>query len=278
MSDYQTFRIEYERQHKASIPVKKRTNEYPSLLVWAVLAMFLCAALLSGVHTAPTAYQTIEGSKVSEIVRQAAALATFGFVELGILVSSYLLFKRSANEYFALSVLIICSFIAMAANLYSVSKALQSDDFGSVIVGVSIGIGAPLIAALTGKVFVNLHHSNDLSEQRANEQYKQAMTLFESDILNAYREHSERLAEQVRIEQEREQRRIAAEQRKQLPAGQSKNAKKNSVTNRDHEQIRAYLMLPENQDKSIRVAAAELNAKPTLVHQIRKQINSEVQS
>lgn len=252
--------------------------EYPPLLTWAVLAMFLCAALLSGVHTAPTAYETIEAGKVSEGVRQAASLATFGFVELGILVSSYLLFKRSSNEWFALSVLLVCSFIAMAANLYSVSKALKSDDFGSVIVGVSIGIGAPLIAALTGKVFVNLHHSNEQAKTRSQDVYKNAMQLFESDVLEAYQQYSREQAESLRIEREqeqaREQKRLASEQRKALPSGQKSSVKKNIKT--DRETLLAELRKPDNQNKSIRMLAMELNASPTMIHTLRKQINSEV--
>lgn len=278
MMEYNEYRKQYELSHRASIPTKRITLEYPPLLTWAVLAMFLCAALLSGVHTAPTAYETIEAGKVSEGVRQAASLATFGFVELGILVSSYLLFKRSSNEWFALSVLLVCSFIAMAANLYSVSKALKSDDFGSVIVGVSIGIGAPLIAALTGKVFVNLHHSNEQSKTRSQDMYRNAMQMFEADVLNSYEQYSREQVETLRIEREqeqaREQKRIAAEQRKALPSGQKPNAKKNIKT--DRETLLEQLKQPSNQNKSIRVLAQELGASPTMIHTLRKQISSEV--
>lgn len=284
IKDFEQFEDDWLRQHRSSIPTHRIALEYPPLLTWAVLAMFLCAALLSGVHTAPTAYQTIEASKVSELVRQAAALATFGFVELGILVSSYLLFKRSSNEWFALGVLIICSFIAMAANLYSVSKALQADDFGSVVVGVSIGIGAPLIAALTGKVFVNLHQSNANAERRANDLYEQAMQKLEEDVRSDFQqylsdeeERQRERAEQLRIDMEREHKRLVAEQRKQLPANTdktpAKTGKKNTVPDKD--QIMDYLRLPENEQKSIRVAAMELGVSPTMVHTLRKQLSEQ---
>ncbi len=284
--NYNEFRKAYELSHKASIPTKRVAMEYPALLTWAVLAMFLCAALLSGVHTAPTAYETIEAGKVSEGVRQAAALATFGFVELGILVSSYLLFKRSSNEWFALSVLVMCSFIAMAANLYSVSKALKSDDFGSVIVGVAIGIGAPLIAALTGKVFVNLHHSNEQSKSRSQDSYNTAMRTFEESILNAYEEYCLKQAETARFEHEqkrletereqaREQKRIANSERRALPAGKPKTASKKNTQPIDKTLILDYLKLSDSQAKSIRVIAQELKVSPTLVHNLRKQIHND---
>ena len=75
-NQYLQFREEYERQHPASVPrhTPAIIGEYPGWVHYIVLAMFVSAAILSGVHTVPTVYDTIESGKVSEIVRQVAAL------------------------------------------------------------------------------------------------------------------------------------------------------------------------------------------------------------
>lgn len=275
---FEQFRKEYMQKHPASIPRRgwsMEEREYPGWLTWVVLAMFICAAILSGVHTAPTAYDLIEKEKVLEWIRQVAGLSAFGFIELGILVSGYVLFKRGSNEVFALAVLIFCIVIAIAANLFSVSRALESNDFGSVSVGVLIGIGAPVIAALTGKVFVNLYRADEQHKRRAEQHFQNVSEAFDAAINEQWEEHQRQRAERVQIELDREHKRLVSEQRKQLPAttekAPAKTGKKQSAP--DKEQVLEYLRQTENEQKSIRVAALELGVSPTMVHTLRKQLS-----
>lgn len=169
---YQEFREQYEDQHPASLPTYTQPlADNPRWMPFALLAMFIFSALLSGVHTVPTAYSTIEAGKVSELVRQIAALGTFVFIELGILITAYSMFKKWS--WIAFLVLAFCIIIAMAANLYSVYHAMQSNDDGSRIVGVLFGLAAPFIAMMTGKLYVNVQRSEQIAEYKARQQYNE---------------------------------------------------------------------------------------------------------
>lgn len=183
--EYAEFRQQYEQQHPASVPVMDSgLSEYPVWLSWVVLAMFICAALLSGVHTVPTAYATIEKTMVSDIVRQVVASGSFVFVELGILVSAYILFKNWS--WWAFLILVTCILIAVVANLYSVSNALDTADIGAKIVGIALGIGAPAVASMAGKVYVSLHKSDRAGEYRAKQQYAEDCKAFDVMVNEAW--------------------------------------------------------------------------------------------
>lgn len=201
---FDEFRDQYKKKRPASVPRREQytvTKEYADWLQWVVLAMFLTSAFLSGVHTAPTAYNTIEAAKVADVFRAIAALGTFIFVELGILVSSYLLFKKWS--WFAFLILAVCLVIAMVANLYSVNLAFRAeDDFGKVV-GVSFGLAAPLVAALTGKVFVNIHRSNEEALKKADQQFVLAQQAFDNEVNAAWEEYERKYAIKVEAEEKK---------------------------------------------------------------------------
>ena len=199
---FQRFKQEYQEQHPASVPVMEDVmKEYPDWIIWATLAMFVCAAMLSGVHTVPTAYATIEAVKVAEYIRQPVSLGTFVFIEVGILVTSFLLFKKWS--WLAFGVLVFCLMIAMAANLYSVSKAIQSQDAGSIIVGALLGIGAPLIAMMSGKMYVNIHRAHVIAVKQAQLKYREDCKVYDNMIILEWKEYREQAREEIRVERER---------------------------------------------------------------------------
>jgi hypothetical protein len=195
MNEYAEFRKQYEEQHPASVPrLEFEMSDYPRWVQWAVGVMFIAAALASGVHTVPTAYKTIESIYVAEWVRQISGISAFMFVELGILISAYILFKNWSLLVLVIS--IVCIGIAMVANLYSVTLALQTDvDNGAVFVAIFFGIGAPLVAALSGKVYVNVHRADRIVDVRARTKYKEDAVAWDSEIERAwkvYQKHQSR--------------------------------------------------------------------------------------
>lgn len=211
--DYNDFRSEYENQHPASIPFyEEPLSDNPRWMTYAILAMFVCSAALSGVHTVPTAYGTIEAAKVAEFVRQPVALGAFIFIELGILITSYSMFKKWS--WIAFLILALCIIIAMAANLYSVNKAMQTNDMGAMIVGVAFGIAAPLIAMMSGKQYVNVHRSEQVALFRAKQQYHESKIAHDKRVAEAWEQLQIKLEarqekinerERIRIEREAEQ-------------------------------------------------------------------------
>lgn len=180
---YQEFRDEYEEHHRASVPKEEiYIGEYARWVTWVVGAMFVTAAFFSGVHTVPIAYDAIDSTKVVEWLRQLAGMSAFVFVEAGVLLSAYLLVKRFS--WVMLAILLITISVAMGANLYSVSKALQSavnDNFTKVIT-VFFGLVAPLMAALSGGVYVWLHSSERNAHARMKQRYKEEMIEWEKVI------------------------------------------------------------------------------------------------
>lgn len=187
--DYQQFRTMYEQQHPASVPIEEiYIGEYPRWVTWAVGSMFGAAAFFSGVHTVPVAHMAIEALKVIDFFRVVGGLSAFVFVEMGVLVSAYMLVKRWSWAMFV--ILMITILVAMGANLYSVAKAFQTstmmDDFTKALT-ILFGLIAPMIAALAGGVFVWLHQSNRVADARAKMRYKEQKIAWDKEIERAYR-------------------------------------------------------------------------------------------
>lgn len=216
---YNEFRPKYDEQHQASIPVYvEPLSDNPRWMTWALLAMFICSALLSGVHTVPTAYNTIDSKFVAEWVRQPVALGVFIFIELGIFFTSYSMFKKWS--WIALSILIFCILIAMVANLYSVYHALTTDDLGAQIVGIMFGLAAPLIAMMTGKQYVNFQRADADAILQAKRLYQERKVRYDKAVETAYANYQKRIQDEIdrRLEIEREQIRIEKERQLQLAA------------------------------------------------------------
>lgn len=184
--EYEAFREDYIKRHPASVPVLQFSDvgEYPRWVRWIVFAMFLSAAILSGVHTVPTVYDTIQADKVNEVVRQLAALLSFIAVETSTLLASYMLFKKWS--WLVAAVLGIAITVATVANLYSVSKALVAQETGIQIVAATLGLGMPFMAILAGKLYVNLHNADRREAYNAHQQYAQDCIAFDAKIQAAW--------------------------------------------------------------------------------------------
>ncbi len=186
--DYHEFRAQYEAQHPASVPVLRyELSVYARWVKWAVLAMFLAAALISGVHTVPTVYQTIEAGKVDPNVHAAAALASFVAVELAILLSAYLLIR---NPWLGWALLIVTSFVAAVANLQSSMSALAGKDDWTRVVAIVMGLAAPLIVLASGKLLVVIFNSERTISGRAEERFREECKAFDGEVLGAFEKYS----------------------------------------------------------------------------------------
>jgi hypothetical protein len=188
--DYHEFRNQYEAQHPASVPVLRyELAAFPAWVRWAVMAMFMAAAVISGVHTVPTVYQTIESGKVAPLVHDIAALSSFIAVELAILLSAYLL-KR--NRGLGWLLLITTSFVAGIANLQSSLTAMSGKqaDAWTQIVAVSVGLAAPLIVLASGKLLVDIFNGERTVNARADERYHEECKKFDAEVLAAFEKFS----------------------------------------------------------------------------------------
>lgn len=196
MLSYDEFRQQYEKQHPASVPVPPQIvrSEYPRWLRGVVLLMFICAALLSGVHTVPTVYAGIEdGGVVAPLVRALVALSSFVAVELAIFVAAYARLK--ANGWLVGAMLVVTFSIALVSNIQSVLKALGANgDLGVTAVGVVLGIGAPLIALMSGEMFVHMHGASTKADTEADATYREERRAFDTVVLTAYRKYEKELS------------------------------------------------------------------------------------
>jgi len=186
--EYAEFRLQYEEQHGASVPVEEvYIGEYPRWVTWVVGNMFVTSAFFSGIHTVPIAHDAIDAAKVAEWIRQVGGISAFAFIESGILTSAYMLVKRWS--WVMLFILLVTITVAMGANLSSVSQAFQADtaDSFTKLITVLFGVVAPLMAALSGGVYVWLHQSERVAEARMKARYKDARVAWDKEIERAFR-------------------------------------------------------------------------------------------
>jgi len=188
-SQYREF---YEAQHPASVPrleMYEEVSDTPAWLPKATAAMFVSASLLSGVHTVSTVYRLMEvtNSLLPPFVYIAVALFSFVSVELALLLSAYLIVRE---KWWGYAILIVVFLFAMTANLDSVSRALgtsgKAATFGEIAVAVIMGIGAPLMALMAGKVYVQINRSERILAKRNKDSYQTALEKFDAEVIKAF--------------------------------------------------------------------------------------------
>lgn len=217
IKSFDQFRAEWLSMRPSRIPVRSEPRRnYPAWFGKATIVMFVCAAIISGVHTVPAIYAGIEIS-VPQFVRVVAALSSFGAIELSIFIASYSLSGRRKSALMGLT-LVFSLLLAIVTNTQSNLLAADGLDvridanflhFVSVLMGALI----PSLAATAGKAFVNVH----LDEQRANAEVDAELSAanirLDEEIAGYY-------AEYVRDETAKARRRQTI-RTKQLPAPES---------------------------------------------------------
>lgn len=195
---YEEFRQQYEQQHPASVPVKPQRvgSEYPGWLRGVVLLMFASAALVSGAHTVPTVYAGIESAHVADWVRQIVALAAFVAIDIAVFVATYA--RLRGNRRTVTAMLVVVFAVALISNVNSVLRAFgdvtvitqgaaQAPDLWTTVVGIILGIGAPLIALLAGEMFVHMHTAASEANAQAEAVYRDECKAFDAVVLREYR-------------------------------------------------------------------------------------------
>lgn len=176
------FRQNYEAQHPASVPrFILEPAKYPEWLPKVVLMMYGAAALLSGVHTVATVRVSMSANQsFAPLVKDVVSLASFIAIELALLVSAYAMLGD--GKIIAIVAGLIAFLIAVIANLQDISTALATHELGGQIVIAGIGIGAPLIALLAGKMFVDMHKAKRIQQYKAQQQFDKDNLDFDNEV------------------------------------------------------------------------------------------------
>lgn len=186
------YREFYGAQHPASVPrpeMYQDMSDTPGWLPTATAAMFVSASLLSGVHTVSTVYRLMEvsNSLLPSWVYAAVALFSFVSVELALLLSAYLIVRE---KWWGYAILVVVFLFAMTANLDSVSRALgangKSATLGEITVAVIMGVGAPLMALMAGKVYVQINRSERALAKRNKDNYQAACERYDAEVIKAF--------------------------------------------------------------------------------------------
>lgn len=182
------FLWEYEERHRASVPVlEEEENIYPWWLEYVVAVMFIAGSMLSGVHTVPAVRAGMDTNFWPQVVVDAVALASYVAVELVFFIGAYALMRK--NDWYVLFTLFAAFVVAMVSNIDQNVTAYQSGDPGKVIVAVLLGIGAPFIAFMAGKMFVNIHRSRRQLGIEAKRRYKEERIAFEERVGMLYTDY-----------------------------------------------------------------------------------------
>jgi len=183
--DYSEFRKQYEEQHPASVPVlNEEVSIYPDWLERIVGAMFVCASLLSGVHTIPAVRGGMNTQFWPALFVDLVSITSFVAIELVFFVAAYALMRRF--QWHVGLTLAIAFIVAMVANLQQNIVAYQAGDPGTIIVAVTLGIGAPLIAFMAGKMFVDIHKARRFTGSEANKRYENEKVKWDKIILREF--------------------------------------------------------------------------------------------
>lgn len=207
MTSYDAFRAQYENQHPASVPQRvEEVSPYPAWVRWLTWIMFGCSALLSGVHTVPVVHGGIPTVGVADWVASVASGGAFAAVELALLLSSFALLGGAGLTVWGILLLSISA--AMAANVYSVVNAYLSlqdgGELGTLVVAVIIGVVAPGIAFLSGKLAANMNRAARSIGKRADDAYHVARERWDSEINREWRKFQAEVQKKSNLESELE--------------------------------------------------------------------------
>jgi hypothetical protein len=259
--DYQEFRKRYEEMHPASVPVPDvELSHYPDWLRYVVALMYACAAIVSGAHTIPLVQGTLElPSRVPVIgvpLANVVALAAFGFIELVLLAVPFALMYFSS--WLTVGILAISATAAMTANIYSVVQKMKAENPGELFVALVIGIAAPGVCTLSGKLYVAMHGSRRSIQTRASATYRQACKDFDALVLRAWKqeqkEHKPSVRPTVRLSER------TPSDRTEVSPG---------------DKVRAYLdSHPEAKGLSVRDLSGMLSVGRDTVHRVKREYES----
>jgi len=194
--NYDEHRQDYERKHPASIPkLEYALSPYPNWLKSVVLVMFITAASGSGVHTIPTVYAGMP-DYWPEWIRHIASIASFTYIELAIFVAIFALI--GSFSWLTVGITTLATGVATVANIYSVANAYKGGDIWALVVSVALGIVAPGVALMSGKMFVNMHRADRMIKAQGDSQFREACIAWDKRIEIAFKAHENKAVEPTR--------------------------------------------------------------------------------
>lgn len=186
--DYEEFRHQYEIQHPASVPqMEAEISIYPDWLEKVVGVMFVSASLLSGIHTVPAVRGGMTSGFWPQQVIDFVSMLSFVAIELVFFVAAYALMRK--RQWHVVITLLAAFVVAMVANLKENVQAYQAGDPGTIIVAVTLGIGAPLIAFMAGKMFVDIHRARRSVGTETRRNYDAARVSWDKEINRAWEKY-----------------------------------------------------------------------------------------
>ena len=257
--DYKQFRENYLTTHRASIPVKPRgSNSWFAIMLWVLV--YIGAAVISGVHTVPTIVDSIPKDVLPPIAG-IASLFGFLFLELALFTGA-LSRVKSRLKSLALSVAFIA---AVVANVYSAVKAFtetQSDGF-AVVVGVILGVAAPLMALVAGETVAHLRSENESDTAEDMKTYRQEMRDLDAKINAAYTRHMSDKVEPIEI---------TREEKPQLPTGNLRGKREIYETLQQYPDVVEQLL---QKQINAREVAERLNTSPATLSKVLATFRKE---
>lgn len=266
--DYSEFREQYEAQHPASVPQAadfRAARVYPWWLQVVVLIMFICAALMSGVHTVPTVREGMPDDQMfSDAVKDLIAYGSFAAFELSVFSASYALLRRGSRWVWL--TLAVSFLVMVASNLLQVTRAFAvRGDPGTQMVAVIVGIGAPLVALLSGKILVDIHRTNAGQDADCARRFQEARQRHDADVLAAYEKLQKRAVRSASAGRPQRTEVDASDERDHATGqGYSKRADARAVVWRH---LEAY---PEDADANVRGLADRLHVGKSTVSDVQR--------
>lgn len=262
MMDYEEFRKQYEIQHPASVPrFEEAMGIYPDWLEKVVGAMFFCASLLSGVHTVPAVRGGMTNEFWPQPIVDTVSMLSFVAIELVFFVAAYALMRK--RQWHVIITLISAFIVAMVANLQQNILAYQAGDPGTIIVAVTLGIGAPLIAFMAGKMFVDIYRARRTVNIEARKNFETACKAWDDEIMDAFK-----AAERA---EKRASKRLSRVSNGQQGRGTEQASRRSDASQivRDH-----FAENPGDLNLSPRQLAQLLDVGKSTVHNVQRELRS----
>ena len=256
--DYDVFREQYEKMHPASIPREPViVSDYPGWLTYLAALMFLAVSVVSGVHTVSTMrYTMIESMVIAEGLKDYAALAAFFGFEVALFVSVFG-WLRKDNRWIAYAATFVVFVVIVLANVQDIARASDGNVFNGIMI-FGIGIGTPLVALFSGKLFVDIYRRRLVNEQNGQTHY--------AAELKAWDERIERVWKREQKKLKRTSDKVSASVRS---VSETKKRTDASAIVREHLQEH-----PEDRELSVRSLAEKLNVGRTTAHTVLGEFQS----
>lgn len=184
--NFEEYRADWLVKHPSFSPQPPRhATQSGGWIQIGILCMFVAAAAISGAHTVPTIYATLE-SNLPELLRVIVSVSGFAAVELAMFLTSYarMVGNRTATVNLTLGVTVL---MALFANVTSTAKALNAGADGwSMVVSIVMGVGVPLVALLAGEMVAHSQQQRSAVQDAAWSEYRTKLQALDRRILSDY--------------------------------------------------------------------------------------------